>query len=207
MGNLQQIGLKYGTDKSVVHSFNGRSFLDVYERYFEKYKDSNIVLLELGILNGGQLKTWEEYFINGKIVGLDIDPSKSIYKTDRTDIFIGSQNNSELIDSVKKSYTEGFDIIIDDASHINQLSLESFSLLYDSVKPGGFYVIEDTHCTYGDKWFNNFGNIVKDWPGMSYNENVNFDNNRIDFDKFLSDKTELLDKKQLSTSHINLKIK
>jgi hypothetical protein len=53
MGNLQQIGLKYGTDKSVVHSFNGRSFLDVYERYFEKYKDSNIVLLELGILNGG----------------------------------------------------------------------------------------------------------------------------------------------------------
>jgi hypothetical protein len=42
---------------------------------------------------------------------------------------------------------------------------------------------------------------------MSYNENVNFDNNRIDFDKFLSDKTELLDKKQLSTSHINLKIK
>lgn len=196
MGNLQQIGLKYGTDKSMVHSFNGRSFLDVYERYFEKYKDSNIVLLELGVLNGGSLKTWEEYFTNGKIVGLDIDPSKNKYKTDRTDIFIGSQNNSELIDLVKKSYTNGFDIIIDDASHINQLSLESFNLLYDSVKPGGFYVIEDTHCTYGDKWFNNFSNIVKDWPGMSYNENVNFDNNRVDFDKFLFDKIELLDKKQ-----------
>jgi hypothetical protein len=197
MGILQQIGLKYGTDKSLVHSFNGRSFLDVYERYFEQYKNLNITLLELGILNGGSLKTWEEYFINGNIVGLDIDPSKTIYNTERTKIFIGSQNNSQLINDIKKSYPSGFDIIIDDASHINQLSFESFNLLYDSVKPGGFYVIEDTHCTYGDKWFNNFSNIVKDWPGMSYNDSdVNFNNNRSDFDSFLSEKIEMLDKKK-----------
>jgi hypothetical protein len=150
----------------------------------------------LGILNGGSLKTWEEYFINGNIVGLDIDPSKTIYNTERTKIFIGSQNNSKLINDIKKSYPSGFDIIIDDASHINQLSFESFNLLYDSVKPGGFYVIEDTHCTYGDKWFNNFSNIVKDWPGMSYNDSdVNFNNNRSDFDNFLSEKIEMLDKK------------
>lgn len=205
MEKLQEIGLKYGTDKSMVHSFNGRSFLDVYERYFQQYRNSNITLLELGVLNGSSLKTWEKYFTNGKIVGLDIDPSKTVYNTDRTKIFIGSQNNIELIDSIKTSYPEGFDIIIDDASHINQLSFESFDLLYNSVKPGGFYVIEDTHCTYGNKWFTNFSDLVKDWPGMRYNDsNVNFDNDRSDFDKFLSEKIELLDKKQGNVFSIHI---
>ena len=186
MGILQNIGIKYGTDKSTTHQFNNRTFLDVYERYFNHLKESNVVLFELGILNGNSLKTWEEYFSNGKIVGLDIDPSKTIYNTERTKIFIGSQNDKSLIDDIKSKYQGGFDIIIDDASHINKLTLESFNLLYDSIKPGGFYVIEDTHCCYGHKWFNNFTNDVKSWPGMSYNDpNVEFTNDRTLIDNFL----------------------
>jgi hypothetical protein len=196
MNSLQQIGLKYGTDKSLIHNFNGRTFLDVYERYFHHLKDSKITLMEMGVLNGASLKTWEEYFKNGKMVGLDIDPSKTVFNTNKTKIFIGSQNDKNLLNEIKNQYPEGFDIIIDDASHINELTIDSFNLLYKSIKPGGFYVIEDTHCCYGNKWFKNFSEDVKSWPGMSYNNpNVSFSNNREDFDRFLLEKIELLDKK------------
>jgi hypothetical protein len=197
MGELQEIGLKYRTDKSMTHQFNGRTFLDVYERYFNHLKNSNVVLLELGILNGASLKTWEEYFVNGKIIGLDIDPSKKALSTEKTEIFIGSQNDKNLITTIKNQNPKGFDIVIDDASHINELTIDSFNLIYDAIKPGGFYVIEDTHCTYGNKWFKDFTEAVKVWPGMSYNDpSVKFENDRSEFEKFLFEKIEVLDKKQ-----------
>lgn len=205
MGILQKIGLKYGTDKSTTHVFNNRSFLDVYERYFHNLKESKIILLEMGVLNGGSLKTWEEYFTNAKIVGLDIDPSRSIFNSEKTKIFIGSQNDKDLLETIKKEFPEGFDIIIDDASHINELTLESFELLYDTLNPGGYYVIEDTHCCYGNKWFHNFSESVNSWPGMSYNKsNVSFENDRNTFDKFLLDKIELLDKKMGTVFSIHI---
>ena len=39
--NLQQLGQKNGTDKrDEVHSFAGKSYLDVYEDHFDSIKES-----------------------------------------------------------------------------------------------------------------------------------------------------------------------
>ena len=85
-------------------------------------------------------------------------------------------------------------MILDDASHINELTLRSFEMLFDHLKLGGFYIIEDTHCTYGDE---KFAEVAKGWPGMKYNdERVNFNNDRKDFDYFLSNKIKELDNKR-----------
>jgi hypothetical protein len=40
-----------------------------------------------------------------------------------------------------------FDIIIDDASHINWHQIKTFETLIDKLRPGGFYVIEDIHSS------------------------------------------------------------
>jgi hypothetical protein len=166
MGELQNIGLKYGTDKSGVHSFNGRTFLDVYEKHFKDLKNNNINMLELGVLNGGSLKTWEEYFTNGNIVGLDIDPSRKSLESGRVSIFIGSQNDTEILSKIIEKFGM-FDIIIDDASHINSLTIDSFEILFKNLK-----------------------------PGMSYNKNIEFSNDRKIFNDFILNKIEYMDKLQ-----------
>src|SRR5438309_8699047 len=49
---------------------------------------------------------------------------------------------------------EGFDVIIDDCSHIGELTRISFWHLFEHhLKPGGLYVIEDWSTGYWDSWF------------------------------------------------------
>lgn len=193
-GKLQNLGLKYGTDKSTVHQFNGRTFLDIYEKYFQDYVDKNIVFLEIGILNGSSLKVWDEFFTNSKIIGLDINPSKKQYENNNIEIFIGSQDDENLKNEIINKYSDGFDIILDDGSHINSLTLSSFNLYFPKLKKGGLYIIEDTHCTYGRDFWPHFTDAVKTWPGMTLNDpNLSFDNKREDIDNFLKEKIKNMD--------------
>lgn len=194
---LRNIGFKHQTDKVGVHQFDGKNFLDIYEMYFSNLRDKPITILELGVLNGASLKVWEEYFTNGSIIGLDIDPSKQKYTTERTKIYTGSQDNSTIINDISNNYPNGFDIVIDDASHINDLTIASFELLFDKVKPGGYYIIEDTHCTYGTDTDPNFCEHSKSWPGMSLNKSdTNFSNNRKTFLDFILPKITDMDLKK-----------
>jgi hypothetical protein len=41
-----------------------------------------------------------------------------------------------------------FDLIIDDASHINMEVIITFDLLFMYLQPGGYYVVEDAHTSY-----------------------------------------------------------
>ena len=191
---LQNLGLKYGTDKSTVQEFIRRTFLDFYEKYFQLYTDKNIVFLEIGILNGSSLKVWNEYFTNAKIIGIDIDSSKKQYESNNIEVFIGSQDSEILKNEIINKYSEGFDIILDDGSHINSLTISSFNLYFPKLKKGGLYIIEDTHCTYGKDFWPHFTDAVRTWPGMSLNDsNLSFDNKREEIDIFLKEKIKSMD--------------
>ena len=194
MERLRHLGLKHNTDKVGVHNFNGRNFLDIYERHFDHLRSEAVNIMELGILNGSSLRVWKDYFENGNVIGVDIDPNRKVHEQDRVKVYIGSQDSLELSKQIQSDYSEGFDIIIDDASHINSLTLESFNLYFSQVKPGGYYVIEDTHCSYGEKFQPEFDMYAKNWPGMNYNTGTDFKNNRDDFDRFLLNKIEDLDR-------------
>jgi hypothetical protein len=61
---------------------------------------------------------------------------------DNIEIVIGDQSNQNDLAKLK---TKNYDIIIDDGSHISEHQQISFKELWESVKPGGYYVIEDLH--------------------------------------------------------------
>lgn len=42
------------------------------------------------------------------------------------------------------------DIIIDDGSHISSHQILTFNVLWDKLKIGGLYFIEDIHCRWGE---------------------------------------------------------
>ncbi len=138
---------QFGTDKNQV-------YLDNYERLFPGIQNEKITLLELGIFRGESLLLWENYFPNGTIVGVDIHTSGVANKSSRIFEFEGYQQDNDFLDTVaRETAPEGFDVIIDDASHIGDISKITFWHLFDNhLKPGGIYVIEDWRTGYWDKW-------------------------------------------------------
>ena len=147
---LTEIGRKHKTDKvDVHHTFCGVNYLDVYEKYFAPLRDLDSSIFEIGIKKGASLRVWEEYFTIGRVVGLDINANCASMKFNRARIVIGDQTDPKALQQVYAANGYGlFDVILDDGSHINRLTLHSFELLWAHVKPGGYYILEDMKCTY-----------------------------------------------------------
>lgn len=187
--SLVDVGLYYGTDKTNEwHTFKGGNYLDVYEKYFASMRKQKFNLLEIGVRDGQSVKMWQEYFPKAMIHGLDIDPKCQEYESKNISITIGSQDDKMLIDSLCEN-TGKFKIIIDDGSHVNELTLASFFILFEKLESGGIYIVEDLGCSYID-----LSLAIKDWPGMQHNKSsVNYNNNRSDMDLFFLEKIKDMD--------------
>jgi len=139
---------QYNTDKIISH------YLEKYDQILEPWLDKEITLLELGIYNGGSLMLWRDYFPLGTIAGVDINLPRGFEPTDRIHLYQGNQSDHAFLSRVANEIApEGFDIVIDDASHIGELTKSAFWHLFDNhLKPHGLYVIEDWGTGYWDDW-------------------------------------------------------
>ena len=138
----------YDTDKVTSR------YLEMYDPFFEHLLDKNVILLELGIYKGGSLQLWRDYFPHGTIVGIDINLPNDFIPGERISIYKGSQADINFLTSLSnESAPNGYDIIIDDASHIGALTKIAFWHLFDHhLMPGGLYIIEDWGTGYWDDW-------------------------------------------------------
>ncbi len=132
--------------------------LDHYMRNYDEFlgplRQKDLVLLELGIANGDSLRHWAEYFPSAKIVGLDINPPPPGLASARIALYQGEQQDPEILDRIAREQAPGgFDVIIDDASHVGQFTRLSFWHLFTRhLKPGGLYFIEDWGTGYWAKY-------------------------------------------------------
>jgi len=140
---------KYDTDKA-VHTH----YLRNYEERFRPLAGRDVRLLELGVLQGGSLLLWRDYFERGVIAGLDLNPVHVEDPTGRIRVYTGGQQDTALLDRIARECApEGFDVVIDDCSHVGELARVSFWHLFEHhLKPGGLYVIEDWGTGYWDFW-------------------------------------------------------
>jgi len=143
---LNHIQKKYDTDKS-------SEFLSNYEHFFGPLKQKKIALLELGVLNGGSISMWGDYFRDGTIVGVDINNLEKKLPSN-VHFELGDQRNKDFLNNISKKYTEnGFDIIIDDASHYANFTEATFLICFNQLlKAKGIYVIEDWGTGYWEDW-------------------------------------------------------
>jgi len=139
---------RYDTDKVP----NG--YLRTYDRVFEELIDRPVKLLELGVRSGGSLRLWRDYFPNGTIAGLDVEPLASEPDGDRIRIYQGRQEDTSVLSKIAAEVApDGFDIVIDDASHIAAPTRTGFWHLFDNhLKPGGLFAIEDWGTGYWERW-------------------------------------------------------
>lgn len=148
-------------------------YFSIYEKHFERFRslDKPIVIVEIGVLNGGSLQLWKKYFgPNAIIYGIDIHPDCLNYQEDQINIRIGSSADPFFLQKLKSEIPK-IDILIDDGSHRMNHQIIAFKNLWDSISDNGIYLVEDTHTSY----WNEFGG------GLRRNGTfINFTHNLID---------------------------
>lgn len=155
MNTLDEIAIKHGTDKATVHPIKGHGYCPFYERFFEPLRHQPIKLLEIGVGGGESIRTWLEYFTNATVCGIDIVSGTNPWNTVNSTanpryVFVNGDQSSDVFwKCFLADYGRDWDIIIDDGGHCNYQIIASFNGLWDAVKSGGFYCVEDLGCSYG----------------------------------------------------------
>lgn len=142
MSELQDIGLKFGTDKATHHKY-----LDFYAEYMPK-RDFSGRLLEIGIRDGSSLRMWHEYYPAAEIIGIDIEQ----YDWTIEGVTMLCMDGTKPDELAKLGM---FDVIIDDGSHYTEDQQLSFDhLYYSQLKPSGIYILEDLHTSLRPEYVN-----------------------------------------------------
>lgn len=137
------------SDKGTLHSY-----IDVYEKILGPYRDIAKHVLEVGVACGASLPLWQEYFHNSQIIAIDNGTDKSCSqesvfefskKFDRVNFMPNTDAyNLDTMMMLHKSTGEtGFDVIIEDGSHV-PIHQAFIIVEYGKIlKHGGLMVIED----------------------------------------------------------------
>jgi hypothetical protein len=115
-------------------------------------------VLEVGVYEGGSLRMWQELFPRGVVAGVDCNPDAGWPAG--TVRIVADQASDTMADQAAAASPCGWDLVVDDASHIASASSETRRLLWPQVKPGRWYVLEDWAVGYMEPFVAEFG------PGM-----------------------------------------
>jgi hypothetical protein len=167
--DLNRLALFLGTDKWGAHWYTQH-----YHRFFEQLKHRQLNVLEIGVggyessrLGGASLHMWKAYFRKGRIVAIDIYDKRHLSEH-RIDIRQCDQTDSEALTQLSNEYG-GFDIIIDDGSHLNDHVIKTFQVLFPLLRQDGIYAVEDTETAY---WPTCGGGIGNPRTSMAFFKNV-----------------------------------
>lgn len=149
---LDEIGLETGTDKSSrIHDY-----LNVYEQVLGHLRDEGFQLVEIGVHKGSSTRMWAQYFHRANVLGIDIDEAcKEHADPPRIKIMIGNQSKSEFLARLAKQ-TDAL-VIIDDGSHVWKHQIDTFRALFPVLKPGGYFIVEDIHTSFGEDYIKTYG--------------------------------------------------
>ena len=159
---LCQLGEKYSVDKTPL--FGGHTYTPVYHALLSERRNDVKLMLEIGIGNtplmkgltneayrpGASLRMWRAYFPNAHIFGCDILDTV-LFSEDRISTFKADQSNVKSLQSLMfyvLNIEPVVDIILDDCSHEVEHRVISFKELWQHVKPGGLYIIEDVRLPF-----------------------------------------------------------
>ena len=160
---LYELANESGTDKGhkgPSGKWSANNYTDIYQAYLSpiRHKVQHFCEIGLGVPGpnwqsaiahgeneggGGSIRMWSKFFPNAQIHGLDINPATHL-DGGRVKTYIVDQSSAESLDAFKKQTADVlFDVIIDDGSHIAEHQQITISRLWDRLRPGGLYFIED----------------------------------------------------------------
>ena len=133
------------------------SYFQVYEEIFKNYIGKKIIFVEVGVLGGGSLFMWKDYFgKDARIIGIDLNPEAKKWEKHGFEIFIGSQSDEKFWTNFYNKVGK-IDILLDDGGHYNKQQIITLNSSIPNITDGGMIVVEDCHASY----MSEFGNPSK----------------------------------------------
>ena len=129
-------------------------YFDVYHKNFKNFIGKNMTFLEIGVQSGGTIKMWRSYFGSlSTYYGVDISSYANLLFNcpPHVNIIQGDQQSRDFWKAFKAK-SPLFDIILDDGGHMMQQQIITFQELWDHLKPGGIYLVEDTATSYDARY-------------------------------------------------------
>ena len=129
------------TDKNTSHSY-----LELYELLLRNKKETAKNILEIGILQGGSIKLWHDYFANAKVYGLDVMPESQVWSeiNNKERIVLHTSTDAYNIDFFNNVLADKkFDVILDDGPHTLQIMITFISLYSTILEDDGILILED----------------------------------------------------------------
>ena len=131
-----------------THSLKVDTYFENYESAFEGLQKSNLVVVEVGVLDGGSLRMWQGFFgPTSRIVGIEKNTKAEELRSLGFEIFIADQESKE---DLRKVFEEigPIDVFIDDGGHTAKGQIISSLVAAKYVKDGGVIIVEDTHSSF-----------------------------------------------------------
>lgn len=147
----------YPSDKTTHHTY-GVTYDRLYPDLIARSKVTNV--LEIGVYHGGSMYGWRDFFPNARITGIDVNPDY-IFQDNRIHTALVDANDMVATTNFARDWGP-FDLIVDDGPHDPRSQLSALLSLWEHVKPGGHYVIEDI---LADKYYN-IMNYYSYFPGV-----------------------------------------
>ena len=191
--SLDELFYYFGSDKAnkispkhqATHHNNkfGHGFTKFYENHLNKLKEKKIRILEIGSLKGASAAAFAKYFPQAEIYCIDINLRNFVYSSDKIKVFGMNSSNPKMMKNfltkIKFSqFKKGFDVIIDDGSHILSDQLKALNFFYRNLSESGFYIIEDYK-------FPNYFKHLNDVNDFTINEIINKINKKETFNSML----------------------
>lgn len=124
------------------------SYFAVYDALFSPYRGKPITFVEVGVLGGGSLFMWREFFgPQARIIGVDLNPNARKWEKDGFEIFIGSQSSATFWQDFHRSVGP-VDILLDDGGHTYHQQVVTVEAMVGTLRDHGLLVVEDTHTSY-----------------------------------------------------------
>ena len=143
-GGFRKIFLELTQKSSKVSSY-----FAVYDALLTKYKHKrDLVLVEVGVMNGGSLFMWQSFFGNeARIIGVDFSPTALAMREKGFEIFIGDQSSPDFWRAFFEQVGK-IDILVDDGGHRNKQQILTIECCLDNIRDGGMIIVEDVCASY-----------------------------------------------------------
>lgn len=134
--------------RSPYRSLKHSTYFFAYDWLFGRYVGKPITFVEIGVLGGGSLFMWRDFFgPQARIIGVDLNPNAQKWREHGFEIYTGSQSDPDFWAEFSRE-VGAIDVVLDDGGHTYQQQIVTCECLLPSVKDGGMMVVEDTHTSY-----------------------------------------------------------
>tara|TARA_A100001234_G_scaffold146253_1_gene128613 strand:- start:67 stop:909 length:843 start_codon:yes stop_codon:yes gene_type:complete len=130
-------------------SLKYKNYFTIYDKLLSYYRGKKITFVEIGVLSGGSLQMWKEYFGNdARIIGIDLNPDAKRLESEGFEIFIGNQTDPNFWSSFFEKVGK-VDVILDDGGHTNFQQIMTAVSVIPNINDDGTLIVEDVFHSYG----------------------------------------------------------